>query len=117
MSALLDNGNYDSDEAENDGGRNRSRKPQELINCVQQYVFPIKTWEIMIERNYIPEFVQGKRVVYELDSNYLLVKLIASPAHDAAANALNDTFTLWSRNGGVGPKTLKHLGQRRMVPV
>ena len=82
-------------------------------NCVVNFFFPLKTFHLLQEKNLLPEIVQGKRVKYELDSNRLLVRVMPSPAHDAAANAWNDQIVLWSRNGGAGPRTLMHCGQGR----
>ena len=86
-------------------------------NCVPDFLFPLKTFHLLQEKNILPEIVQGKRVKYELDSNRLIVQVMPSPAHDAAANAWNHKVVLWSRNGGAGPKTLMHCGQGRTCSV
>jgi hypothetical protein len=87
------------------------------VNCVLNFLFPLKTFHLLQDNNVIPESVQGMRVKYELDSNRLLVQVMPSPAHDAAANAWNDRIAHWSRNGGARPKTLMQCGQGRMFSV
>lgn len=82
-------------------------------HCLPNFLFPLKTFHLLQDKRVLPEIVQGKRIKYELDSNRLLVKVMASPARDAAANAWNDQFVFWSRNGMAGPKTLIHCGQGR----
>jgi hypothetical protein len=86
-------------------------------NCVLNFLFPLKTFHVLQDNNVLPESVQGIRVKYELDSNRLLVQVMPSPAHDAAANAWNGRIAIWSMNGGAGPKTLMQCGQGRMFSV
>ena len=93
------------------------RKPALPSNCVLNFLFTLKTFHTLQDNNVLPESVHGMRVKYELDSNRLLVQVIASPAHDAAANAWNGRIAIWSMNGGTGPKTLMQCGQGRMFSV
>jgi|SRR5579859_3730037 len=92
-------------------------KPPVPSNCVLNFLFPLKTFHMLQDKSVLPESVEGMRVKYELDSNRLLVQLMPSRAHDAAANAWNDTITIWSRNGGGGPRTLMQCGQGRIFSV
>jgi hypothetical protein len=93
------------------------RKPPIPSNCVLGFLFPLKTFYVLQDNNTLPESVQGMRVKYELDSNRLLVQVVASPAHDASANAWNGRFAVWSMNGGAGPSTLMQCGQGRIFSV
>lgn len=93
------------------------RKPTIPSNYVLNFLFSLKTFHLLQDNSVLPESVQGKRVKYELDSNRLLVQVMPSPAHDAAAMAWNDRIVMWSRNGGAGPKTLMQCGQGRMFSV
>jgi hypothetical protein len=89
------------------------RKRPMPSNCVPHFLFPLETFHVLQDNNILPESVQGMRVKYELDRNRLLVQVMASPAHDAAANAWNGRIAIWSMNGGAGPKTLMQCGQGR----
>ena len=93
------------------------QKPPIPSNCVLGFLFPLKTFYVLQDYNILPESVQGMRVKYELDSNRLLVRLMASPAHDAAANAWNGRFAVWSMNGGAGPITMTQCGQGSISSV
>jgi hypothetical protein len=61
-----------------------------------------------------PRVTPFLRLVYELDQNHLIVH-IASPAHDAVANAWNTRIALWSTNGGTGVGNLRQLGRGGMT--
>ena len=86
-------------------------------NCVLSFLFPLKTFHLLQDRGVLPEFVEGKRVKYELDSNRLLVRVMPSVAHDGAAHAWNDHIVLWSTNRGAGANTLRHRGGGRTCYV
>ena len=95
----------------------RPRAPQNAVEwlearpyCVSDLLFPIESYHLLQELNWLPESYGNLRLTYELDLNHLIVHL-ASPAHDAAANAFNFTIVLWSSNGGTGPRTLIQLGK------
>ena len=77
-------------------------------------LFPIETYHLMEERGWLPDVYDSYRLNYELDHNHLIVHM-ASPAHDAAATAWNDTITLWHTNGGNGARTLRHVGEGRIT--
>jgi hypothetical protein len=78
-------------------------------SCVANLLFPVASYHLLQDQKWLPESHGHLRLSYELELNHLIVHL-ASPAHDAAANAFNFTFVLWSLNGGIGPETLHHLG-------
>jgi hypothetical protein len=90
-------------------------------SCVANLLFPVASYHLLLDQKWLPESHGHLRLSYELELNHLIVHL-ASPAHDAAANAFNFTFVLWSLNGGIGPETLHHLGameiqaRRRKIP-
>lgn len=95
----------------------RPRAPQNAVEwlearpyCVSDLLFPVESYHLLQERNWLPESYGNLRLTYELDSNHLIVHL-ASPAHDAAANAFNFTIVLWSSNGGTGLRALIQLGE------
>jgi len=67
----------------------------------------------MNDRRWLPDSRGCYRLIYELDQNHLIVQM-ASPAHDAAANAWNGRIGFWSTNGGGGADTLLQLGQAGM---
>jgi hypothetical protein len=92
----------------------RSIKPTARRGCVRNMLFPIETFHLIQEREWLPEAYDSYRLDYELDHNHLIVYM-ASPAHDAAANSWNDTITLWYTNGGNGAKTLRHAGKGRII--
>jgi hypothetical protein len=94
-----------------------STPPQNPSNCLLNFLFPLKTFHLLQHKGVLPESVQGKQVKYELDSNRLLVQIMPSPAHDAAANAWNTRIAIWSTNGGAGPETLRHCGGGRTSRV
>ena len=86
--------------------------PCHAINAVKNFLFPIKTYEEMMESDRLPLHTQDGRILYELDANILLVRVAASLAHDACANAINVHIGMWSSNGGNGPlDSLEQLGQ------
>lgn len=87
-----------------------------MNTSLPNYLFPIKTYELMIERGYLAKVVRSRRVIYQLNRNVLIVEL-ASPLHDTCANAFNDTIILWSRNGGAVRKTLFTMGESRSFPL
>src|SRR5271170_7081159 len=89
-------------------------KPTTRRGCVQNMLFPLDTFHLMQEREWLPDVYDSYRLNYELDHNHLIVHM-ASPAHDAAANSWNVTIALWSTNGGTGAQTLRQVGQGRIT--
>jgi hypothetical protein len=65
----------------------------------------------------LPKNCKQGRIIYELDRNRLRIREIASPAHDAAANALNTSISIWSTNMGTAPESLEQLGQGSNNPM
>ena len=65
----------------------------------------------------MPKNCKQGRIIYELDWNLLRIREVASPAHDAAANALNVAIGIWSTNTATAPESLKQLGQGRKNPM
>ena len=63
-----------------------------------------------MEDNGLPKVHNGQRILYELEQNRLRIRELASPAHDAAANALNGRMCLWCTNLGAVPESIRQLG-------
>lgn len=87
------------------------------MNIVPDYLFPIKTWQHMMDDQCLPKNSRYGRIIYELDANRLKIREVASAAHDAAANSLNTAIGLWSTNLGLYPESLVQLGQARNNPI
>jgi hypothetical protein len=80
-------------------------------SCVENWLFPLATYHHLLHQSWLPESHGQLRILYELDLNHLIVRL-ASPAHDAAANAFNSAIAHWSSNGGIGARrSLIQLGE------
>lgn len=93
---------------------NIKTQPAVRRNCVLNMLFPLETYRLLDDRGWLPESHRSFRLLYELNHNHLIVHM-ASPAHDAVANAWNIRIALWSTNGGIGVTTLRQLGQGRMT--
>src|SRR5579859_7649884 len=89
-------------------------RPAARRNCIPNMLFPLETYRLLNDRGWLPESHHSFRLVYELDQNHLIVHM-ASPAHDAVANAWNIQIALWSTNGGTGVANLRQLCQGRMT--
>ena len=92
-------------------GPHNSTDIKNASNVVPKFFFPVKTWSLLIEDTRLPKVHHGQRIVYEVEENRLRIRELASPAHDAAANALNEPMSLWSTNLGNLPKSVSQLGQ------
>jgi len=89
-------------------------QPAARRTCIPNMLFPLETYRLLDDLGWLPESHRSFRLVYELDHNHLIVHM-ASPVHDAAANAWNGRIALWSSNGGIGVTKLRQLGQGRMT--
>ena len=106
---------YRSDSSDNATRPRNNMKtwPAARRNCIPNMLFPLETYRLLNDRGWLPESHRSFRLVYELDQYHLIVHM-ASPAHDAVANAWNTRIALWSTNGGTGVENLRQLGQGRM---
>lgn len=93
---------------------NLKTRPAARRNCIPNMLFPLETYRLLNDCGWLPESHHSFRLVYELHQNHLIVHM-ASPAHDAVANAWNIRIALWSTNGGTGVENLRQLGQERMT--
>ena len=80
------------------------------LNAIQGYLFPLKTWEHMMEDDRLPRSSKNGKILYELDHNVLVVHEVPSLAHDAASRAIVSHVEFWSTNGMTLPTTLEPLG-------
>lgn len=80
------------------------------INAVQGFLFPLKTWDHMMEDDRLPRHAENGKILYELDHNVLLVHEISSLAHDAASRSMIPSILFWSTNGFTSAQALKMLG-------
>jgi hypothetical protein len=87
------------------------------LNVVPTFFFPVKTWSVLMEDTRLPKFHDGQRILYELEQNRLTIRELASPAHDAAANALNTPMSLWCTNIGALPESVRQLGHSSNILV
>jgi hypothetical protein len=94
--------------------RDHNEDSSKNVNCVVGFLFPLQTYRLLQDCRWLQENVSRKRIVYELNRNRLLVNVVASSAHDAAANAWNGRIHVWSTGGGGGPLRLRQSGQGRM---
>jgi hypothetical protein len=83
---------------------------EEQPNCVLNLLFPSSAYHLLQDRGWLPETFGNHRLTYELDLNHLIVHL-ASPAHDAAANAFNFPIVFRSSNYHHTRMTLRQLGE------
>jgi hypothetical protein len=86
------------------------------ITSLKKYIFPNKTFRLMDDNGYLPKVVKGGRARYELHQNILVVEL-ASPMHDTMSNTFAFNLTLWSSNGGTGPRSIWDMGQSCSFPL
>jgi hypothetical protein len=80
------------------------------INAVQGFLFPLKTWDHMMEDDRLPRHAENGKILYELDHNILLVREVPSLAHDSASRAMIPAILSWSSNGFTAAETLEMLG-------
>ena len=106
----MDASNHDDDDDDELDVHRPRREVEKSPACVKGFLFPLKTFHLLQDRTLLPENHGRYRLKYELDENRLIVGM-ASPAHDAAANAWNGTITLWSSNFGLGVECLRQMGQ------
>lgn len=92
-------------------GPHNSTDIKKALDVVPRFFFPIKTWGVLIEDDRLPKARLGRRILYELEQNRLRIRELASPAHDAAANALNGAIAVWSSNLATLPESVEQLGQ------
>jgi hypothetical protein len=97
---------YEPDEEEN---------IERFIKCVPGFLFPLKTYRLIQERDWLPRLLNGERIKYEIHQTRMLMNVIVSDTHDVAANTWNVSIGQWSQNGG-RRKTLRQVGQARMSP-
>jgi hypothetical protein len=67
---------------------------------VQEPLLSVPLFEFLLETSRLPEFVAGKMIIYQLVSNKLVVELLPSLSHDAAAESFADDLIRWSESGG-----------------
>lgn len=91
-------------------GPENQPNPKRSVNALQGYLFPIKTWDHMMDDDRLPRFTDDGKLLYELDHNVLLVHEVPSFAHDAASRAIVTHIEVWSTNGLTLPTTLEPVG-------
>jgi len=86
------------------------------VNAVQGFLFPLKTWDHMMEDDRLPRHTEKGKILYELDHNVLLVHEVPSLAHDAASRSIITHVLVWSTNGMTMAPTLDMLGSGGFSP-
>ena len=72
------------------------------IDCViHEPLVSVPLFDFLIETNRLPEFSDGKRIIYQLVSNKLAVDIMPSLCHDNAAGSFTNDLLRWSESGGV----------------
>jgi hypothetical protein len=112
---ITEEGDEEEEDDENDEGDElRPHVPsvdiESRIRCVKGLIFPIRTFQLLLDRGLLPTHRRQDRLKYELEENRIIVYM-ASPAHDAAANAWNVTVALWSTNSGLVANSFSQMGQ------
>lgn len=86
------------------------------INAVQGFLFPLKTWDHMMEDDQLPRRTESGKILYEIDHNVLLVYEVPSFAHNAASRAIIPQVLFWSSNGMTMTPSLEMLGGGGISP-
>ena len=72
------------------------------IDCVvHEPLVSVHLFDFLIETNHLPEFAGGKRIIYQLVSNKLIVEIMPSLCHDNTAGSFTNDLLRWSESGGV----------------
>jgi hypothetical protein len=87
------------------------------IDCViHQPLVSVPLFDFLTETNRLPEFSSGKRIIYQLDANKLIVEIIPSLCHDTAAAAITNDLLRWAESEGGLDSLVNCLGGGTILP-
>jgi hypothetical protein len=67
---------------------------------IHEPLLTVSLFDFLIERNRLPEFSGGQRIIYQLEANQLVVQVMPPFCDDTVAAALTSDLVRWAESGG-----------------